>query len=626
MSRPAVYTSVFVLYTYFFSACAAAAAEPQPDPVPDGGVVQISERQPDLIYSYGYRTRDALDVGSAVTVITAEEIDERQYAFVADALKASPGVALARNGAFGGFASARIRGGSSGQTLVVIDGVIVNDPSAPQGGFNFANLDVADIEQIEVLRGPQSLVWGADAIDGVVSIRTKNSAAPASFILEGGSRGTARGGATLSGAWGDAYARATFSGVTSNGISRAANGIESDAYRSLAASFTGGAALSSNADIGLNARVSDSRAGIDGFPPPAFVFADTPEVEDTTDYAVSARLDHRSGERYQGALTLAAASVDRRDTDLGAETFAATGDRLTANYWGAMTLTPSLSLEAGAKAERTAAKVSGVDDHAVSGAVFALAEFRPVKSLVLSAGARRDEFSNFKGATTARVAGVLAISEKADSATRLRASWGEGFRAPTLFELNFDQFGVTPNPDLRPERASGFDAGVEAEIGKILLRATYFRQRVKDQIDFDFAGSGYFNIDRVKSRGVEVEAEWSLSDIFEASLAYSFIDAKDQLTGLAILRTPKHSGSATFVVRPTPAFSVSSTVAFNGRESDFPAPNRSFVTLDIRAAYAISEALELYGRVENATDSDYQDVSGFGEPGASAFAGVRVRL
>lgn len=619
MSRRTACKPVFILYTSLFPLCAAAAA-------PDEGVDKIADKTPDEIYSYGYRPRAAPDVGSAVTVITAADIEARQYVFAADALKEAPGVAVARNGAFGGFASARIRGGSSGQTLVVVDGVIVNDPSAPQGGFNFANLDVADIDRIEVLRGPQSLIWGADAIGGVVSIRTKKSAPPASFYLEGGSRGTARGGATLSGEKAGAFARATISGTRTDGISRAAGGAEADAYRSLAASFSGGVALGANADVGLNARVSDSRAEIDGFPPPLFVFADTADVEDTTDYAVAARLDHRVGERYQGALTLAAAGVDRSDEDRGVETFAATGGRLTANYWGALTISPKIGVEAGAKAERTGAKVSGVDDNASSGAVFALAEFRPVKSVVVSAGARRDEFSNFNGATTSRVAGTWTVFDDANGATRLRASWGQGFRAPTLFELNFDQFGVIPNPDLQPERASGYDIGVERQAGGLVLRATYFRQRVRDQIDFDFAGGGYFNIARVKSRGVEVEADWWMGEVFEARLAYSYIDARNQLTGLAIPRTPKHSGAATIALRPLPSLSLSSTLAFNGRESDFPAPNRAFVTLDIRAAYAVSQALEFYGRVENATDSNYQDVSGFAEPGASAFAGVRVRL
>lgn len=613
-----------ILYTSLFALSGAAAQE---------GVAPVGEGQPDLVYSYGLKERAADDVGSAVTVITSADIIAQQYAFVADALKDAPGVALARNGAFGGFASARIRGGTSGQTLVVIDGIVVNDPSAPQGGYNFANLDVADIDQIEILRGPQSLIWGADAIGGVISIRTRDNGPAVSGYAEAGSRGTVRGGASLFGGDRETFVRATISGVTSDGISRAAGGAEKDGYRSIAGSLTGGADLGANADVRLFARISDSHADIDGFPPPFFSFADTSETEDTTDYAVAARLAHRSGDRYEGALSVNYNNVDRINRDLGIETFAATGDRLSANYWGAFRLSSSLNLEAGAEAERTQARVSGVDDSATAGAVFAMLEAAPFDSLILSAGARRDEFSNFDGATTSRIAGVWTLyrDKKQENAARLRASWGEGFRAPTLFELNFDQFGVLPNPDLRPERARGFDVGVDYELngsrpGGGRVRATYFHQRVRDQIDFDFAGNGYFNIDRVNSDGVEVEANWVAASFLTTRLVYTYVDARDAVTGAQILRTPKHSGSASLSLTPIDPLLLSATVTFNGREADFPAPNESFVRLDLRAAYALSDQVTLYGRIENASDTTYQDVSGYGEPGISAFAGVRINL
>lgn len=148
---------------------------------------------------------------------------------------------------------------------------------------------------------------------------------------------------------------------------------------------------------------------------------------------------------------------------------------------------------------------------------------------------------------------------------------------------------------------------------------------MKDQIDFDFFGNGYFNVARVKSEGVEVEADFTPTPRFEARLVYAYIDARNAITGAPVLRTPRHSGAVTLSAAATDALRLSATLAFNGREADFPAPNPSFVRLDLRAAYAVGDAVELYGRVENATDKAYQDVSGFGEPGASAFAGVRVR-
>jgi vitamin B12 transporter len=586
----------------------------------------LAEEGADVVYAYAKRERPADDVGSAVSVITADDLEAGQFSFVADALKLAPGVVVARNGAGGGFASARLRGASSGQTLVVIDGVVMNDASAPQGGFNFANLDVVDIERIEVLRGPQSLIYGADAIGGVIAIRTKREASGLAAFAEGGSRGSARGAATIGGAWGGAFARATVSGARTDGISRAAAGAENDGFRTLAASLAAGAELGSRSTISLFGRASRSRAEIDGFPPPFFTLGDTEEIEDTTDFSIAGRLSHGGFESADkgglaGALAIYYSGVDRATKDAGVETFAARGGRFAADYVAAFTLTPAISIEAGGEYERTSADVSGVDETASAGAVFALAEATIAERITISAGGRRDEFSNFDGATTARVAAAYALGET----TRLRASWGEGFRAPTLFELNFDQFGVAPNPDLRPERATGTDAGIDQRIGAVEFSATWFRQRVADQIDFDVARNGYFNIDRVESDGVEVEASAAIGARLSARISYAFIDARDAATDAAILRTPKHSGSASLAFAPTDRLFLSATAIFNGKEADFPTGNDAFARLDMRASYRLADGVEIFGRVENTTDANYEDVSGYGEPGASAFAGVRVR-
>jgi vitamin B12 transporter len=604
----------FYLFALIFTACPAFAAE----------------RGDEIVVSATRLARPAAETGSAVTVINAEELRRRQYAFVADALRDAAGVAIARNGSAGGVASARFRGAASGQTLVLIDGVVVNDPAAPQGGFNVANLDLVDIERIEILRGPQSILYGADAIGGVVSITTAGAgAAPLSAFFEGGSFGAWRGGATTAIGDDGTFVRATISGIRTDGVSRADGGDEDDGFRSLAASLRGRATLNSVWSVDGAARFSYSRAEIDGFPPPSFSLADTLETEDTQDYSFSGVLRHSDGRGYKwfnGALTLAYSAVDRRNADQGVATFAAQGDRLTTDYVGNVPLTERLRFIGGAEIEQTAVDVSGVDESATSGAVFGLLEAEPFDRLVVSAGARRDEFSNFDGATTARVAAAWSGWD----GWVLRASWGEGFRAPTLFELNFDQFGITPNPNLRPERATGFDAGVERRFGGavpvLTARATFFQARVRDQIDFDFLGNGYFNIDRTRARGVEVEIDWRLAETLRGSIAYTLTDAVDLGTGDELLRVPRHKGTAVIDWTPASPLTLSASVIVNGREADFPAPNAAFVRLDLRAAWALSERFELYGRVENATDTDYQDVSGYGEPGASAVGGLRVRL
>ena len=525
--------------------------------------------------------------------------------------------------------SARL--GTSGQTLVVIDGVVVNDPAAPQGGFNFANLDLVDIARVEVLRGPQSLLYGADAIGGVVSITTAGAnGAPLAAFLEGGSFGTFRGGATATIGDESGFLRATLSGIRTDGISKAEGGAEDDGFRSVAASLRAGLALTNIWSLEGTARFSDSHADIDGFPPPAFSLADTLETEDSQDYSLSGVLRHddrRGPNGVSGALTLAYSAIDRFNQDQGFETFSAEGDRLSADYAASVSISEGLRVIGGAEVERTSVLVSGVDESASSGALFALLEAEPVDGLVISAGGRRDKFSNFDGATTSRVAAAWSGWES----LIVRASWGEGFRAPTLFELNFDQFGIIPNPDLRPERSTGFDAGVEKSFGApsdpmLLARATFFHSQIRDQIDFDFLGNGYFNIDKTRARGVEVELDWRPLDAVNASVSYTLTDAIDLGTGSDLLRIPKHKGTAVVDWTPFEALTLSASVIVNGREADTPLANDAFVRLDLRAAWGLSETFELYGRVENATDTDYQDVSGYGEPGLSAFGGLRVRL
>jgi vitamin B12 transporter len=445
-----------------------------------------------------------------------------------------------------------------------------------------------------------------------------------SLSLEGGSFGTARGAASLVAGGETARLRATVSAVRTDGISRAASGVEADGYRSIAASFYGALEPGEVWRGSVSARFSDSLAEIDGFPPPFFALADTEETEATREFSAAARAEHDTG-AFRGGFTLAFSRIDRLNEDAGAVLFDALGERWTLDYLGSVDIDERVALSAGAEIERTSMDASGIDSSADSAAVFALLEARPTPNVSLSAGLRRDEFSDFAGATTARLAGAWTTP----TGGVLRASWGEGFRAPSLFELNFNLFGLPPNPDLSPERANGFDVGYEQPLfdDRLRLRATYFNLRIRDQIDFDFGTGGFVNIDRVRSRGVEAEGEFSPASFVELSLAYTFTDAIDKATQLPLLRIPKHKGTLVATVRPTGKLALSATVYGNGKERDTGgAVNEAFVRLDLRAAFDISESLQLFGRVENATDTDYQDVAGFAESGAAFYAGVRAHL
>jgi vitamin B12 transporter len=280
--------------------------------------------------------RPLSEVGSSVSVIDAAEIAIKQYSFTADALRDAAGVTIARNSSIGGVATARIRGAASRQSLVIIDGVVMNDPAAPQGGFNFANLDLVDIDRIEILRGPQSVLYGPDAIGGVIYITTRRAEeSGARAFAEGGSFGFARGGATLFGKAGAADGRVTVSGIRSDGISRAAAGTETDGFRSVAGSLRAGVDFGRDWRLEATARYADASAEVDGFPPPDFTLADSDDTEDTEEFAASGRLMSGGADRrFIQALTLSYNNIARRSLSGGAPGFSADGDRFSAEYFG----------------------------------------------------------------------------------------------------------------------------------------------------------------------------------------------------------------------------------------------------------------------------------------------------
>ena len=227
--------------------------------------------------------------GTSVAIITAEDIELRGYSFALDAIATAPGVTVNQNGAFGGLATVRIRGASTDQTLVILNGVPLSDPTAVGGGYDFSILDTDDIDRIEILRGPQSTLWGSDAIGGVINIITKRPEPGfgGSLFAEGGSYGTFRGGAALSGGGETGDFRISASGVTTDGISKAdeADGnTERDGYNGLTLAGKGGLNLPHDIRLDGFIRYMNGETQIDGFPPPNFSLADTSDFSETKQF------------------------------------------------------------------------------------------------------------------------------------------------------------------------------------------------------------------------------------------------------------------------------------------------------------------------------------------------------
>lgn len=580
----------------------------------------------DEVVVYGVRMQQAVtEVGSSVTIITADEIQARGFDFVVDALATAPGVTTNQNGTFGGSASVRIRGASSEQTLVIIDGVVVNDPTSPGGGYDFARLDPDNIERIEVLRGPQSTLWGTDAIGGVINIITKRptKGSKSKIFAQGGSFGSLRAGLDFSGA-GDRFDyRLAATTNSTDGISKAdeANGnLETDPFDSTTVSALFGSRIGDAGRLQFSALWSEAESAYD-----SFVFGEQGNVGDGDEISkndeltsnLTLQLPLLDG-RLENIFLLGYTETDRNNFTDGAPSFSSKGDRLTYRYQGTLQLNDSNRLAFGVEREDSE---SNGEESTIDG-IFALYEAQPLDTLTLSAGLRRDDHEEYGGETTARLAAAYNPSEQ----LTFSASWGEGFKAPTLFQTTFFCCGAAgPNPDLRPETSDAFDVGVvyrsSDDRGEIGL--TYFDQDTTDLITFSFAVGGYENLARAKSKGVEIHARYRFTNWLDASLNFANIDAKDG-TGAALIRVPENAGDLALALNPEGRLSGVLSMRYNGKEQDPNGVVDSWFRVDLAGEFALSESIELYARIENLLDEEYQQILGYGTPGLSGYLGARL--
>ncbi|MYF70162.1 MAG: TonB-dependent receptor [Proteobacteria bacterium] len=588
--------------------------------------VEGEETAIDTIVVTGTRIEQTTaEAGSTVRVIDADRLEDLGFDHALDAIATTPGVTINQNGPFGGSATVRIRGASSDQTLVLIDGVSVNDASSPGGGFNFARLDTAHIERIEILSGPQSTLWGTDAIGGVVSIITKRPDEGLSGGLFGqtGSFGAFRGGASVShgGDTGDFRLAATQ--LSTGGISKADehNGnTEDDGFDSLTLSAQGGLNLPGGARIDTSVLWNDSQAEFDSFRAGAQgSVGDGDEVSETMERSAHVSLTAPLfGGRLDNRLLIGRAEIDRQNLSNGSPSFDAQGERTLFRYQGTLDIDARNTLAAGAEREESTANVNS---SALNG-LFALYEFRPADAITLTGGVRSDDHERFGSETTAR----FAASYRPSSAVTLRGSWGQGFKAPTIFQSTFFCCGATAaNEALRPERSEGVEAGIDwrSAGGRAQAGITLFRQDTENRISFSFGVGGYENIAEVQSEGIEVTARWVLNRFFELQADYAYIEATEG-NGNPLLRLPKHSGDLLLDFDPPGAFSSTLLVRYNGSESDRGgAELDAWTRVDVNVRYELSDRFEVYGRIENLLDAHYQQILGYGTPGRSGSVGAR---
>jgi vitamin B12 transporter len=597
------------------------------------GLAQVESEEvatQDTIIVEGTRLNQNLtEIGSSVTIITDEDIKKLGFSFAQDAVAAAPGVTINSNGAFGGNASVRIRGASSEQTLVIVDGVPVNDASSPGGGFNFARFDTENIEQIEVLKGPQSTLWGTDAIGGVVSIKTKRpeGGVGGSVFGEYGSFNTFRGGAAVENGNDMGDFRLAIVGTSTDGISKADEDLgndEDDPYDAITLSGKGDLNFAENARLSANVLWSDAEAAFDAS---GGANGDGDRVSETEELSANVSLTGTLFDgRLENLLLVGYSDIDRENFTDGASSFGAEGERMIYRYQGTFTVNEMTTIAFGAEREDSEANDN---DTSIDG-LFALVAVNPTDQITVTGGLRVDDHETFGTETTGRVA---AAYNPTDNVT-LRASWGQGFKAPTIFQTTFFCCGATePNPDLQAETSEAFDIGLDwrSSDGRAQAGMTYFDQETENQIDFSFAVGGYQNIERVNSQGVELYGTYALSDWVSVSANYAYIDAEDGV-GNDVTRIPEHSGDVTIGFDPDGPFSGNLLLRYNGEEQDDTnfdgVPDTSvdsWTRIDLNGSYDFNDTVELFARIENLLDEDYQQVLGYGTPDRSGYVGVRLR-
>lgn len=618
------------------------------------GIASFAARADDAVVVTATRTELPLSqVAQSVSVLDSETINTRQTDIVADLLRSLPGITIARNGGLGTITAVFIRGAESEQTVALIDGVKLNDPSSPGGGFDFGNLLVGNIARVEVLRGSQSVLWGSQAIGGVVNLITlqPTDELAASAKAEYGWRDTRSLVGNVSRRFGRLSASLGAGNFHTDGISafsEARGGSERDGYRNFGAHAKLRYDVSDAVSVDLRGWYSNGKAGFDGFPPPTFALGDTREYVRTRE-AVGysglnvALLDGRFHNRLAAAYT----NTQRNNFDPDGfifETFDASGSNRRFEYQGTLDVTEAVRATFGAETEQsrfTTSSFGGPPTHGEARINSGYGELvmRPFTGLTAVAGARRDDHDEFGGKTTT---GASAVYTPNDGVTAFRASYSEGFKAPTLYQLQ-SEFG---NGLLHPETARGWDAGVTQRFfnGTLEVGATGFRRNTHDIINFiacfaPFVGicagrpfGTYDNVARARTQGVELTLAMKPVDALRVQANYSHMDSDnrspgDASFGKALVRRPRETASALVDYHWAFGLNTGATFTHVGESFDDAANTRvinGYDLLDLRLAYPISTKFELQARIENLLDEKYETSFRYGTMRRAAYAGVRL--
>ncbi len=603
--------------------------------------------------------------GSGVTVITRAEIERRNPQYVSEMLREVPGFAVSRNGGAGAQTQVRVRGAEGNHLLVLIDGVEANDFSQ-NDEFDFAHLTASDVERIEIVRGPQSALWGSDALAGVVNIITRDAKRPLEINgqAEYGAFGTEHGALAIGGTHGTLRGRLGLSYLDAGGINVASRGNEDDGYRNTTVNLKLGWQPSERLQLDLNGRVTDAESEFDT---PDFdtlfdgLNRDVAATIDVVQGYVGGRAELATFEQHWTHTVKAAwtklGNVTQDPTDAGARR--TEGRKYTLGYqsnWRfdtqrALALSHSFTLAADYELEEFTQRgpvVFGADpnQNRQRHTVGYIGEYRATLAEFSSLGVsgRWDDNSDFADIGTFRVS---FAQELPVSGSVLSAAYGTGQKAPTFSErYGFFSNGGLPflgNGNLQPEQSHGYEVGIRQALWaeRASLGATYFNEQLSDEIDgfvFDAASGSFTAANRAgtsKRDGVELSASVALTDHLAVNGTYTYLDATELNNGVRVdeVRRPHQQGALSANWRGVDdRLTLDTHLTHNGKRDDltFLPPTfagrtelSAYTLAGISAAYQLTKAVALTARIENLFDDEYQDVFDFQTEGVSGFLGLK---
>ncbi|MCP4650515.1 MAG: TonB-dependent receptor [PVC group bacterium] len=579
------------------------------------------------------------DTGASTTVISSESIVSSGQKTVADVLRRVPGVSITQTGALGGNVSVYLRGAKPGHTLVLIDGVEVNDPISVDRAFNLAHLTTHNIERIEIVRGAQSTLYGSNAIGGVINVITKKGKGKiiTDASLEVGSHNTFNETVSIRGSNDRMNYSVAIARTDSEGISSAADGVEEDGYENTTVSALFGVKVLEDSEFLLMTRYHNAELEFDDAS-----YSDDPNYTGKHEqFSSKVEFNQPINEVWEHRLAYSFMNVEKSNRDLADAVDAS--ENLADRYIGFnnkvewqnnISIINNTLQTCGFEYEEERAtfdyqlndwwgsSIDRLDRKNVENKAYFLQNQWDISSAAsLLLGVRADDHEIFGTETTYRVSSVYAIDQ---TKTRIKLNFGTGFQSPSIYHL-YSSYG---NVNLKPDESTSYDFGFEQEFleDKIFAGATFFYNSFNNMIDFDLVDWKFKNIGKAKTSGFETESRIQFADNFGTVLNYTHMKTKDKDTGLKLARRPENEVSLILDWFLINKIDFSLTARYVGARWSNPLNTqklKKYVAVDLYGAYAVNDQIELFSKIVNLFDRQYQEVTGYNTLDRSVYMGVK---